>query len=101
MSPQVDVTETPANKNRPKARSRRDLRHDEAVIQAEVRRLARALAPYGVLHRNALKQSAGAEHWHEGTFETALAAGVRSGSLERLPAGFYRVSRDSSSASDD
>ena len=61
------------------------------MIQAEVRRLARALRPYGVLHRNALAGAADARRWHEGGFDSALEAAVRSGSIERLPADFYRT----------
>lgn len=38
-------------------------RHDQAVIQAEVRRLARALRPYRVRQRDALKRNAGAAYW--------------------------------------
>ena len=66
-------------------------RHDEAVIQAEVRRLARALGPYGVLQRDALEQAAGALRWREGGFDTALAKAQDTGVVERLPAGFYRT----------
>lgn len=68
-------------------------RHSEAVIQAEVRRLGRALRPYGVLHRNALERVAGAERWHEGSFDRALSRAVGSGAIERLPAGFLRSPR--------
>jgi hypothetical protein len=35
----------------------------EAVIQAEVRRLARALAPDRVLQKDALLRTAGADSW--------------------------------------
>lgn len=76
---------------------RRARRHDSAVIQAEVRRLARALRPYGVLHRDALERSVGAERWREGGFDSALWAAVRSGAIEPLPAGFYRVPRTETS----
>jgi hypothetical protein len=65
-------------------------RHDEAIIQAEVRRLARALRPFGVLHRDALEQAADARRWHEGGFDSALETAVRGGAVQRLPAGFYR-----------
>lgn len=40
---------------------RRLSRHDEAVIQAEVRRLARTLRPYGALRRDALEEVVGQE----------------------------------------
>jgi hypothetical protein len=68
-------------------RSRR--RHEDAVIQAEVRRLARALAPYGVLRRDALRRTAGADSWQEGGFDRALSAAVEAGRITRLPAEFY------------
>jgi hypothetical protein len=65
-------------------------RHEQAVIQAEMRRLARSLGPYRVLHRDALRRVAGAEHWHDVGFDRALAAAVRTGAVEPLPYGFYR-----------
>jgi hypothetical protein len=66
-------------------------RHDEAVVQAEVRRLARALGPYGVLRRHALASAAGATQWREGAFERALQTAVNSGAIEPLPEDFYRL----------
>ena len=73
--------------------ARRDLRgatrHDEAMIQAEVRRLARALRPYRVLRRDALQRKARAARWHEGAFERALDAAVESGAIKQLPRNFY------------
>jgi hypothetical protein len=65
-------------------------RHEQAVIQAETRRLAKALKPYGILHRDALERVCGAERWHEGGFDRALHEAVRAGALEALPGGFYR-----------
>lgn len=65
-------------------------RHDEAVVQAEARRLAQALRPYGVLHRDALERVAGAMRWRDGWFDTALAAAVKSGKIEEMPSGFLR-----------
>jgi hypothetical protein len=67
-------------------------RHEQAVIQAEMRRLARALRPFGVLHREALKRAAGAEKWHDGGFDRALRAAVRAGAVEPVGDGFYRDS---------
>jgi hypothetical protein len=66
--------------------------HEDAVIQAEARQLVRALAPYRVLHRDALEQVAGAQHWHQCSFERALARAIRTGAIERLPEEFYRYS---------
>jgi hypothetical protein len=67
---------------------------EEAVIQAEARHLARTLAPYRVLHHDALKELAGSGRWHDGGYERALVAAVRSGAIERMAAGFYRYSAD-------
>lgn len=67
-------------------------RHDQAVIQAEARRLARALRPYRVLPRETLERVAGAKKWHDGGFDRALSEAIRAGEIEELPAGFYRES---------
>lgn len=65
-------------------------RHEEAVVRAEMRRLEKALRPYGILHRDSLRQACGAQKWHEGGFDRALREAVRRGLLEPLPGGFYR-----------
>jgi hypothetical protein len=65
-------------------------RHHVAVVQAEARRLARILKPFGILRKDQLKLEAGADSWHEGSFDSALHAAVQSGEVERLPFGFYR-----------
>jgi hypothetical protein len=65
-------------------------RHDEAVIQAEVQRLARALRPYGVLHRDMLGRIAGTDRWYEGGFQDALTQAERTGRITAIGAGFYR-----------
>jgi hypothetical protein len=69
---------------------RRISRHEQAVIQAEMRRLARALAPYRILHRDALEREVRAQQWHEGGFDQALHEAVRSGLVDPLPGRFYR-----------
>ncbi len=66
--------------------------HDRAVLRAEVRCLVHALAPYRVLSRRALERVAGAERWHEGGFDRALAAALDAGEIRRLPLGFYALS---------
>ncbi len=63
---------------------------ETAVIEAEARHLVRTLAPYRVLHRDALKKLAGTDRWHECSYERALAAAVNSGAIEPLAEGFYR-----------
>ncbi len=80
------ITRSPGS---PRGRSRLRRRHEDAVIQAEVRRLARALAPYRVLQKDALRRTAGADSWHDGGFDRALDAAVEAGKIKRLPAGFY------------
>jgi hypothetical protein len=67
--------------------------HDDAVAEAEAHRIVRALRPYGVLHRDALARECAAHGWHEGSFDEALAAAVRSGAVTKLPLGFYRLER--------
>ncbi len=74
-------------------------RHDRAVIQAEIRRLARTLKPYRILHRDALERACGAERWHEGGFDRALHEAVRSGAVQRLPGDFYRDTGDAAAGS--
>jgi hypothetical protein len=64
--------------------------HEQAVLQAEVRKLASCLKPYRILHRDALERACGSHNWHEGGFERALQEAVRAGALEALPGGFYR-----------
>jgi hypothetical protein len=74
-------------------------RHDRAVIQAEIRRLARTLKPFRILHRDALERACGAEKWHEGGFDRALQEAVRAGAVQRLPGDFYRDADGARSAS--
>ena len=52
-------------------RSRHRRRHEDAVIQAEVRRLARALAPSRVLQTDTLRRAASADSWPGVGFESA------------------------------
>lgn len=70
----------------------RERRHEEAVIEAEVRRLMRAVGPFGVLRRDALERAAGARYWPVG-FDQALRAAVEQGRLEARAFGFYREAR--------
>jgi len=66
-----------------------DRGHEAAVLRSEVKRLTRALAPYGVLQRDVLRREASAGHWHEPSFDRALDAAVKQGQIEALPLGFY------------
>lgn len=74
-------------------RDRIQAHYARAVTEAEIRRLSRALAPFGVLGRDALRKEAGAEHWQEGSFEQAVAAAAREGRIQALPGDFYRDNR--------
>jgi len=67
--------------------------HDDAIAAAEARRLLRALAPFGILSREALAHECHAADWHQGGFSAALSAGIRAGLIEELPGGFYRDAR--------
>lgn len=69
--------------------TRGPLRHEDAVLEVEVRRVMHALAPYGVLRQDALAKACGARRWRAGEFRDALEAAVRDGRLRRLPLGFY------------
>lgn len=66
-------------------------RHEDAVVRAEMRRLARTLEPYGILHRETLERACGADKWHEGGFDRALREAIKAGAVKPLPGGFYRV----------
>ncbi len=65
--------------------------HERAVLHAEIERLVRALSPYRVLRRTALKQASRAESWHEVGFDLALQAAIEDGKIEKLPLGFFRL----------
>lgn len=81
---------------RQRARAAAFDRHRVAVVQAEARRLARILRPFGVLPRRELKRRAHSECWHEGSFDAALHAAVGAGEIEPLPLGFYRNAQPAS-----
>jgi hypothetical protein len=69
------------------------LKASPAVLDAEVRLVANALAPYGVLSHAALAEHCDAGLWHEGTFDAALQAGVERGVLKLLPGGSVELVR--------
>ena len=68
--------------------------HQDAVAQAEARRLLRALAPFGILSRAALEQECRAGTWHDGGFTAALRSAISAGLIVELPGGFYRDARN-------
>jgi len=82
----------PADRPRPLLRD--TVAHQDAVSQAEIRRLLRALAPFGILSRDALEQECHAGTWHDGGFTAALRAAISAGLIVELPGGFYRDARN-------
>jgi hypothetical protein len=71
-------------------------RHQQAVIQAEMRRLSRGLAPYR-LHRDAFRHITGVRRRRQDGFDAALRAALRSGSTKALSESFRTVRRRSRS----
>ena len=67
--------------------------HRAAVLDAEVRRIARQLSWCGPLQRDALARLCGASHWHEGSFDEAVRRGIAAGRLRRLPFDYIAVAR--------
>jgi hypothetical protein len=65
--------------------------HQRAIWEAKARLLERAVRPYGVLHRDALRAVSGARRWREGSFPRAVQTAVELGLLEPLPLSFYRA----------
>lgn len=63
----------------------RDHRRHVAAVEAEMRKLERNLRDFGPMPCDRLATLARAERWREGTFEEAVALGVREGRLARLP----------------
>lgn len=59
--------------------------------KAEVRRLARAFAPYGVLKRQALEVAAGSTGGVRVRSGSCCPRRVRSGVIEPRPRGFYKI----------
>ena len=88
----MNVVNTDRHEGR-RLRGFRDGRANEnAVIQAEIRRLVSAIRPFGVFNKDALAHKARAEHWREGGLDRALNASVDEGLLEDRPFGFYNES---------
>jgi hypothetical protein len=60
-------------------------RNDQAILCAEVRRLARELHASDTMPQGTLAERCGASRWREGTIDTAVRAGVRHGTIRRMP----------------
>ncbi|HLI60569.1 MAG TPA: hypothetical protein VKV21_12990 [Solirubrobacteraceae bacterium] len=67
--------------------------HEHLIAEAEAKRLLHALAPYGILSREALEHECHAHSWHDGGFSAALKTAISSGMIDELPGGFYRDAR--------
>lgn len=68
-------------------------RRDDAIVDAEARRLARTVSSYGgVLTDRRLLELSGAGHWTGGGFSAALARALEAGLLRDLGLGFYASS---------
>lgn len=63
-------------------------RHRSAVVSAEIRRIANVLSAIGPMPRGRLMELCGAKRWREGSFDEAVAEGVRQGRLRELPLGW-------------
>jgi hypothetical protein len=62
----------------------RDRRRHNATLAAEVDKLERHLRELGPMPKERLAELSHADRWREGTFEEAVAAGVREGRLTWL-----------------
>ncbi|MGH2891805.1 MAG: hypothetical protein ACRDPM_00860 [Solirubrobacteraceae bacterium] len=65
--------------------SPRDRQRHDAAVAAEIRKLERRLRELGPMPSERLASLAQADRWREGTFEEAVAVGVREGRLAWLP----------------
>jgi len=66
----------------------RGSRREDAVLDAEVRRIFRELRYLGPMRRDVLARRCNAAEWKRGSFEDAVRQGVRRGHLRVLPLGF-------------
>jgi hypothetical protein len=62
--------------------------HKHAVLDAEARRLRRALVWSGPLPRELLAERCATRRWREGSLDEALRHGVSCGALRLLPLGY-------------
>ncbi len=71
--------------------SQRDRQRHEACVEAEVRKLERNLRQLGPMPRDRLADLTRSERWREGSFEEAIAVGVREGRLAWMPFQWLKV----------
>jgi hypothetical protein len=70
----------------------RDQSQNEVLLKADVERICRTLAGYGVLSHDVLCREAGGDHWSYGRFQVALRQAVRHGRVTDLGQGLYELS---------
>ncbi|HEY2769186.1 MAG TPA: hypothetical protein VGI87_01375 [Solirubrobacteraceae bacterium] len=73
--------------------SARDRRRHDAAVAAEISKLERSLRELGPMPCDRLANVTHADRWREGTFEEAVAVGVREGRLARLPFQWLKAVR--------
>jgi hypothetical protein len=73
--------------------SARDRRRHDAAVAAEISKLERSLRELGPMPCDRLANVTHADRWREGTFEEAVAVGVREGRLARLPFHWLKAVR--------
>ena len=73
--------------------SARDHQRHEAAVAAEINKLERNLRELGPMPCDRLASLAQADRWREGTFEEAVAVGVREGRLAWLPFNWLKATR--------
>jgi hypothetical protein len=73
--------------------SPRDHQRHDAAVAAEINKLERSLRELGPMPCERLASLAQADRWREGTFEEAVAAGVRQGRLAWLPFNWLKATR--------
>lgn len=88
-----DMSHSKATEHHPRPPLRDTPAHERLIAEAEAKRLLRALAPFGILSREALEQECHAATWHDGGFSAAITAAINTGLIDELPGGFYRDAR--------
>ncbi len=71
----------------------RDHQRHDAAVAAEINKLERNLRDLGPMPSDRLASLAHADRWREGSFEEAVAAGVREGRLAWLPFHWLKAVR--------
>jgi hypothetical protein len=71
----------------------RDRQRHDATVAAESRKLERSLRELGPMPSERLASLAHADRWREGSFEEAVAVGVREGRLAWLPFHWLKAVR--------